>query len=147
MRSAKNTPNAKYTTSSATIASSSSSSSSINPPKQSKMSTLERFRMLCHSSSPDAESALKPNTKTSPLTLKQEFSLHVSASTSATDFKTYWNDNKNRLPILSSYSRRYNCVPATSAASESAFSVAGYIDRKQRASLSTTTLRYQMLLK
>ncbi|CAF2755436.1 unnamed protein product [Rotaria sp. Silwood2] len=103
--------------------------------------------MLCRSSSADAETAPKPEQKAKPFTLKQEFSLHISTSTSCKDFQTYWDENKTRLPILASCARRYNCASTTSVASESAFSVAGYIDRKQRASLSTTTLRYLMLLK
>ena len=152
MRSAKNISNAKK--SATTISSdhtqsqsASSSSSSINLLKQSKLSTINQFRMLCRPSSTDAETAPKPEAKVKALTLKQEFSRYISTSTTCKDFRTYWNENKNSLPILSSYARRYNCVPTTSTASESAFSIAGYIDRKQRASLSTTTLRYLMLLK
>ncbi|CAF1298723.1 unnamed protein product [Adineta steineri] len=153
MRSTKDTSYAKKSTT--TIASqynqsqsvSSASSSSTDTLQQSKLSTINRFRMLCRSSSSDADTAPKPKPKPKAFTLKQEFSYHISSSTSCEDFQTYWNENKNRLPILSSYARRYNCVPTTSTASESAFSVAGYIDRKQRASLSTTTLRYLMLLK
>ncbi len=144
--------NEKRTTSTTAIVSEraqqqNASSSSINSSKQSKLSLINQFRISCRSSSLDAEPAPKPQTKTKPLTLKQEFSLYVSTSAGYTDFQTYWNEKKAVLPILSSYARRYNTVPTTSVASESAFSVAGYIDRKQRASLSTTTLRYLMLLK
>ena len=152
MRSVKSTSNAKKTekTNPSThtqFLSASSSSSSINLPKQSKLLMINQFRMLCRSSSTDTETEPKQETKAKELTLKQEFSLYISTSTSCKDFQTYWNENKNRLPILASYARRYNCVPATSTPSECAFSIAGYIDRKQRASLSTTTLRYLMLLK
>lgn len=128
-------------------ASLSASSLPTNSSKPSKLSTINQFRIACRSSSVDAAVAPKPEVKAKPLTLKQEFSLYVSSSKSLKDFQTYWNENKSVLPILSSYARRYNCIPTTSVASESAFSVAGYIDRKQRASLSTTTLRYLMLLK
>ncbi|CAF1464354.1 unnamed protein product [Adineta steineri] len=108
---------------------------------------MDQFRMLYRSSTSDVETTSKPKPKPKALTLKQEFSYYISSSETYTDFQTYWNENKDRLPILSSYARRYNCVPTTSTASESAFSIADYIDRKQRASLSTTTLRYLMLLK
>ncbi|CAF0817450.1 unnamed protein product [Rotaria sordida] len=154
MRLTKDISNSKKSTTSISSEhvqsqSGSSSSSSMNSSKPSKLSTINRFRMLCRSSSADAETAPKPEQKAKPFTLKQEFSFHISTSTSTSskDFQTYWNENKTRLPILASYARRYNCAPSTSAASESAFSVAGYVDRKQRASLSTTTLRYLMLLK
>jgi hypothetical protein len=43
--------------------------------------------------------------------------------------------------------RHYCIMPMTSVASESAFSMAGYIQRKHRSSLSATTLRYSMLLR
>ncbi|CAF1214932.1 unnamed protein product [Adineta ricciae] len=72
--------------------------------------------MLCRPSSVGEETTPKQNTKTSTLTLKQEFSFYVSSAALSKDFQTYWNENKNRFPILSSYARRYNCVPATSAA-------------------------------
>ncbi|CAF4530304.1 unnamed protein product, partial [Rotaria sp. Silwood2] len=80
--------------------------------------------MLCRSSSADADTAPKPEQKAKPFTLKQEFSLHISTSTSCKDFQTYWDENKTRLPILASCARRYNCASTTSVASESAFSVA-----------------------
>ncbi len=127
--------------------SASSSSSSINSTKQSNLSTINKFRSSCRSTSMDAATAPKPATKAIPLTLKQEFSVYVSTSRSLKDYQTYWNEKKAVLPILSSYARRYNFIPTTSVASESAFSVAGYINRKQRASLAPTTLRYLMLLK
>ncbi len=152
MSLAKNSSNAKKSTSTSTTIGleraqqqgTLSSSSSVN---SSKLSTINQFRISCRSSSTDAATAPKQESKTKPLTLKQEFSVYITTSKSLKDFKTYWDEKKALLPILSSYARRYNCIPTTSVASESAFSVAGYIDRKQRASLSTTTLRYLMLLK
>jgi len=127
--------------------SASSLTSSINSVKQSKLSIINQFRISCRSSSTDAVVAPKSEAKAKALTLKQEFSIYVSTSKCLKDFQTYWNEKKSVLPILASYARRYNCIPTTSVASESAFSVAGYVDRKQRSSLSTTTLRYLMLLK
>ena len=124
-----------------------SSSSSFNSSKQSSFSILSQFKASCHLLSKDVTSISKKESKSTTLTLKQECSVYISTSKSSQDFQSYWNEKKSVLPILSSFARRFNCMPATSVASESAFSVAGYIDRKQRASLSPTTLRYLMLLK
>ncbi|CAF1259996.1 unnamed protein product [Rotaria sp. Silwood1] len=90
--------------------SASSSSSSINSSKPSKLSTINGFRMLCRSSSADAETAPKQKQKAKPFTLKQEFSLYISTSTSISSkyFQTYWDANKTRLPTLASYAPRYN---------------------------------------
>ena len=152
MNSVKNSSNAKRSASVTTTEieraqQQGASSASVNSSKSSKLSTINQFRISCRSSSLDAATAPKLEVKPKALTLKQEFSLYVSTSKPMEDFQTYWNEKQSALPILSSYARRYNCIPTTSVASESAFSVAGYIDRKQRASLSTTTLRYLMLLK
>ena len=81
------------------------------------------------------------------LSIKEELSMYVSTYKQSKDFESFWNEKQNMLPTLSLLVRRYSIIPATSVASESAFSVAGYIQRKQRASLSPTTLRYLMLLK
>ena len=123
------------------------SSSSASLLKQSNLSIINQFRNSCRSSLTDTISTSKKHIKSTSLTLKQEFSVYVSTSKSSRDFQSYWNDKKGALPILSTFTRRYNCIPATSVASESAFSVAGYVDHKQRASLSPKTLRYLMLLK
>ncbi|CAF3036273.1 unnamed protein product, partial [Rotaria sp. Silwood2] len=154
MREAETFAVAKKTSSTATATreqlqqpSTTSSSSSINSSKQSSLSTISRFRTSCRSSSIDSAATPKQEKKETPLTLKQELSAYISTSRSYEDYQSYWNEKKTLLPILSSFTRRYNCIPATSVASESAFSVAGYIDRKQRASLLPTTLRYLMLLK
>lgn len=68
--------------------------------------------------------------QTKAVTLKQELSLYISTFTSSKDFQTYWNEQNARLPILLSCARQYGCAPKALAPSESAFSVAGYIDRK-----------------
>ena len=62
-------------------------------------------------------------------------------------FSQYWNSNKDRLPILSSFVRHYNIMCATSIDCESAFSIAGFIHRKNRSSLAPSALRYSMVLR
>jgi hypothetical protein len=54
------------------------------------------------------------------------------------------SDFKN-FPILGTLAKKYLIIPATSVASESAFSVSGYIQRKQRASLNPETLKYLII--
>ncbi|CAF1290950.1 unnamed protein product [Didymodactylos carnosus] len=54
---------------------------------------------------------------------------------------------KEEIALLTTIVRRYNIIAATSVASESAFSIAGYVQRKQRASLAPTTLRQLMILR
>ena len=51
------------------------------------------------------------------------------------------------MPLLSKLVRNYCITHASSVPSDSAFSMANYIQRKQRSSLSSKQLRYQMLLK
>ena len=43
--------------------------------------------------------------------------------------------------------RKTNIICATSCASESAFSIAGYIQRRNRSSLSSQVLRYSIMCK
>jgi hypothetical protein len=43
--------------------------------------------------------------------------------------------------------RYYGVIPATSVPSESAFSVAGYINRKERSSMAPATLKRSMFVK
>lgn len=62
------------------------------------------------------------------------------------DFQQFWNDNSN-LCLLKEFAIKYNTICATSVPSECAFSVAGNIDRKERARLSSKMLRFTILLK
>ena len=63
------------------------------------------------------------------------------------DFSSFWLQHCERFPRLFRVAQRVNIIPATSVPSESVFSVAGYIQRKQRTSLSSKSLRYLMVLK
>lgn len=62
-------------------------------------------------------------------------------------FEMFWRQNSVALPILSDMARRYGCIPATSVPSESSFSIAGYLVRKSRTSLTSRNLKYSMFLK
>ncbi|CAM4848902.1 unnamed protein product, partial [Rotaria magnacalcarata] len=96
--------------------------------------------------------ALLPSSSSTSLTTKlytvhQEIGYYISSIDEETEFQVYWNKNKHYLPILSRMVRHYCIMPITSVASESAISIAGYVQRKRRSSLSAITLRYSMLLR
>lgn len=58
------------------------------------------------------------------------------------DFASFWIHHRNRFSRLSQVAQRVNIIPATSVANESVFSIADFVSRKQRSSLSSTSLRY-----
>ena len=62
-------------------------------------------------------------------------------------FEDFWKANASTMIKLSETVRKICIINATSCPSEAAFSVAGYLDRKSRAKLSSKTLRYTMLMK
>ena len=59
--------------------------------------------------------------------------------TPSADVTDYWRDSSSRFPKLATLARKYMCIPATSVPSESAFSTAGFIINRKRASLSPDT--------
>ena len=59
----------------------------------------------------------------------------------------FWQQHQYELKHLSKLSYDYLCTQATSVASESAFSTASYLLRKQRSRLSPENLSYSMFLK
>ena len=62
-------------------------------------------------------------------------------------FREFWMYNKKFLPKLFKMAKRYCFICSTSVASECAFSVAGFINRKERSSLKPRTLRFLILTK
>jgi hAT family C-terminal dimerisation region len=63
-------------------------------------------------------------------TIEQEIGMYISSIGAKTDFQEYWKTHEYQLPKLSRLARSYCTMTATSVDSESAFSVAGYIQRK-----------------
>jgi hypothetical protein len=59
----------------------------------------------------------------------------------------FWKQNKSVLPNLATLAQKYLASPGTSTKSESAFSIAGYYGRKQRAQLSSENLGFSVFLK
>jgi hypothetical protein len=56
------------------------------------------------------------------------------------EFRKFWYENKFKFSRLVEVVKKYSIIPASSVASESAFSEANYIQRKERASLSSKNL-------
>ena len=56
-------------------------------------------------------------------------------------------ENHGKIPQLALLAKKLNIISASSVPSESQFSIAGYINRKERSSLSTANFRYSMCLK
>ncbi len=60
-------------------------------------------------------------------------------------FKKFWKLAENELPLLYKLSIKFNTFCSGSVPSESSFSVAGYQQRKERSSLDSKTLRFEMI--
>ena len=76
-----------------------------------------------------------------------EVSLFSNAIRTKQSFKEFWSTNCHAYPRLVTLVHRYFIAPATSVASESAFSISEFIARKQRSSLLSRTLRQLLALK
>lgn len=124
----------------------SSSTSNNGASRALSTNALDVFSQMCGDFS-----ATMPSTSTSStiktLTIDEELSRYIVKATSGGDFQPFWNTHQSLFPRLAQLVRRYGIVPATSIASEAAFSIAGFMQRKQRSSLSPLTLQYSMVLK
>ena len=63
------------------------------------------------------------------------------------DFQQFWKKNHQKIPILAKRCIAVSIAPLTSVPSESSFSVAGHVNRKERSRLDPETLTLTMLLK
>ena len=82
------------------------------------------------------------------LTVEDELTLFTQAIQSFKgDFSSFWLQYRERFSRLYRVAQRVNIIPATSVPSESVFSISGFVARKQRCSLSSTSLRHLMVLK
>ena len=68
-------------------------------------------------------------------------------SSNELDFSKFWKNNASNMPKLASAVRKYCIIQASSVSVESSFSEANFIQRKERSSLSSKTLRYSITLK
>ena len=105
-----------------------------------KLNPLQKLALVCGRT-------ISPSTGKKSMTLDEEISSYVKAAKSAANFEEFWFLHQDHFPRLSNLVRTINVIPATSVASESLFSVANFLQRKQRSSMSSTTLRYLLVLK
>ena len=114
---------------------------SNNDQQSTQETTLQNFFRTCgivvQTTSPDFK----------PSTIKEEIAHYMATNNFYSTYSQYWNSNKDRLPTLSSFVRHYNIMCATATDCESAFSVAGFIHRKNRSSSAPSALRYSMVLR
>ena len=128
------------TTVSTTTATLSASSSSLSYAVLSKKDTAKQLMNRLAGINPNRSSAR-------PMSADVEVSLFSDAAKTQQNFKQFWSVHRNSFPRLVELVHRYCLIPATSVASESAFSISGFIARKQRSSLSSRTLRHLLVLK
>lgn len=69
-------------------------------------------------------------------TLGDELSRFQNLSHSDDDILSFWKKNAINFPKLATIARVILCIPITSAKAESAFSIAGSLIRKRRASIT-----------
>ena len=117
--------------------------SSTNSEKQALIA-IEPFLTNCEASFSSSSSHISV---IKSFTIQQELGFYISSIEKETEFENFWKLHQQKLPILANLARFYCMMPITSVASESAFFVAGYVQRKTRSSLLPTTLRYLMLLR
>lgn len=116
--------------------------SSTNPSNK-RENQLSTFLSGCGLNSSKLNSTNIPANKT----IKEELAFYIGKVKSSPIFEEFWTTYESDLPCLSTLVRSFNIRPATSVASESLFSIASYVHRKQRSSLSPDTVRYSMLLR
>lgn len=122
-----------------------STSSTINLSSTTSKNNIENLFCLC---GVESTSILSPSS-TTVWSIEEEIGFYVSFVNrdEKVTLAPFWTDHESRLPMMSTVVRRINIIPASSVPCESTFSVAGYIRRKQRSSLSSTALRYSIVLK
>ena len=81
------------------------------------------------------------------LNLNQEIALYCSFNSNSLEFAEFWQKNSAKLPILTAFVRRYSLIQAASVPSEAAFSIANFIQRKERSAMSSKMLRISMVMK
>jgi hypothetical protein len=108
-----------------------------------KANQLNNFLAGCGLIPPTTDSVGTRTTRT----IQEEISYYLNTITLSTIFEEFWIAHETELPQLAALVRSFNIRPASSVPSESLFSVAAYVNRKQRCSLSPDALRYSMILR
>lgn len=106
-----------------------------------KYTPLEKLATLC------GRTITPSSVNDKVMSLDEEISSYIKSARSSNNFQEFWVAHDKQLPRLASLVRRVNVIPATSICSEALFSIGNFLQRKQRSSLSSKTLRYLLVLK
>lgn len=117
-----------------------------NVEKKNNDPLLNSLEKLCGLSKNDSRINGKNQKRT--LSIKDEISQYnLLVNEESNDFENFWDEKKELLPKLLKLVKKYSIIPGSSIASESAFSIANFIQRKERSSLSSKNLRLTILLR
>jgi hypothetical protein len=104
---------------------------------------IDAFAKLCGLQTENPTSLKKRQ-----FTIREEISQYTALRLENTNnISDFWRSQQKRLPILASAIRKFCIIPASSVPSESRFSIANYVARKERSNLSSKNLRYLMISK
>ena len=104
---------------------------------------MDAFLIACGQ---DVSNRQTSTSKKRPYTIKEEISKYKAAILGNNkSICEFWNKNQFSFPILASAVRKYCIIPAASIPSESRFSTANYVARKERSNLSSKNLRFTMI--
>ncbi|CAF3879758.1 unnamed protein product, partial [Rotaria magnacalcarata] len=121
------------------------------PPNVSSTNTnlnnLDTLFSLCGCS--DESTIASAQSQEKALSIDEEIGLYISSINSYQNikFSNFWSIHEKQLSVMSCVVRRISIIPASPVPCESTFSVAGYIRRKERYSLSSQAMRYSIVLK
>ena len=87
-------------------------------------------------------------TTSKAFSIRQEMAFYTTNIKNAEPtIEFFWKKYGKQLPLLASLVRTYCIIPATSVPCESSFSIANWLQRKERSALSSTFLKYSMILR
>ncbi|CAF1442662.1 unnamed protein product [Rotaria sordida] len=126
-----------------TVASNTNSSTSSTTSSSNINNQLNNFLIECGLDPPPISSTNIRSNRT----VKEEIAYYIDKVKNCTIFEEFWRTHQIELPCLSVLVRSFNIRLATSVPSESLFSVAAYVNRKQRSSMFPNALRCSMILR
>ncbi|CAF0896961.1 unnamed protein product [Didymodactylos carnosus] len=87
------------------------------------------------------------NSKMSAPDVTEEIALFQLLPKKDINTSSFWLENTDRLPLLSKFVKKYLAIPASTVASESAFSIANFILRNSRCGFSSKSIKFSMFLR
>ncbi|CAF1118471.1 unnamed protein product [Didymodactylos carnosus] len=117
-------------------------STSSRKPKDS----MKRFLRLTGQEN-SSESKQKPTSIAGEIALYSSMAQKKNAIALKSEPLSFWSKQGDELPLLKELASKYLTTPEISVPSESAFSVADFVGRKERARLTAKTLSYLVFLK